>query len=194
MLANLALGALRVSSPQGPRRRFSLVESSQLLVLTTVLLVCRPALAQEAGAEIEVDDRVRVVTTAGDTVTGDVARTDEHGLMLALEDGGTRDFTYAEIEYLESRQLFNLGATIGSGVIITSLIVAGRVGDWETRITLPSFEKEEVQVFNTKSWIVFGVGVVGGTYLGYRIASTWKAVPLVDVQESSLLLGMRVRF
>ena len=159
------------------------------LVLIAVLFAGRPGFAQE------IDDRVRVVTTAGETVIGHVAQTSEDGLTLVLEDEASRDFTYVEIERLERNLGVSYAGWGGTVGFFTGGGVALLTGAYEEYQPLCLFGCPKAKNLTAMGWIIVGAGAVGGAYLGYRIGSNrWKTVPLVDVQDSSLLLGMRVRF
>ena len=65
-----------------------------VIVVLTVVLATPSVAAQNVG------DSVRVTTTA-DTVIGVVSETNEHGLVLALNGGVSREFAHVEIQRLE---------------------------------------------------------------------------------------------
>jgi len=80
-----------------------------VIVALTILFASGSVGAQSVG------DRVRV-TAAADTVVGVVSETNEHGLVLELSDGGSREFTHAEIQRLERHSPDVWGAALGGGL------------------------------------------------------------------------------
>jgi len=63
-----------------------------------------------------VGDRVRVAVVA-DTVVGVVSETSEHGLVLVLSDGGSREFALTEIQRLELHKGPNVWGVVLGGAL-----------------------------------------------------------------------------
>lgn len=157
------------------------------LVVLAVILACRPVTAQNVG------DRVRV-TTAVDTVMGNISATSEHGLLLELEDRDSREFVaYAEIQRLEIHKegLLNegigllLGVALGSGVGEATARElprppSGRQGFFDGIGCILSCDQVEPE----REWTTVGyIAVVAGAGVGYLLgrelkSEEWDEVPL----------------
>lgn len=181
------------------------------VVWIAILLACQPVTAQSAG------DRVRI-TTATDTIVGDLSRISENGLVLVFEDGELREFVNDEVQQLEIHKQEDYweggllaGLLLGGAVAqVTAREVPYRVeGDWlDCRLghCLKEGTRKEATTVGT-------VAVVAGAAVGFLVgrslkSDTWEEVPhpadmnrlvlspIVDVQSgfAMVIVGMSIRF
>ena len=157
------------------------------LVMIAILFACRPVTAQNVG------DRVRV-TTAADTVIGDLSHVSEYGLTLAVEDGESREFALAEVQRLEIHKTANngywgllAGSVLGGAVAAASAREiqvtrklcrpgsrANMFGECADTYRGTVTEKE----YTAAGYIAVVAGAAAGYFLGRRLRfGGWEEVP-----------------
>ena len=212
------------SRPHEPRRgiprplgRWTIMRSTRctstlpatFAVLITFQVACPPAAAQNVG------DRVRVATAAADTVVGVLSQASEHGLILVLDDGGSREYAHAEVQRLEVRRTTGhrdwwgllLGGFVGLSVA-EATAPEGQVTRRKCQYTdifgdcirMADVTETEPDILSPAGIGTVVAGAAAGYLAGRLLKSrTWQevphpATPMVDARRGRVIMGVRVRF